>query len=118
MDDSRRAPLDLPQLRLWPGYLIKNYDALASGGDIGYSPQEVDHYRACLVSLAQACEGQFGRPLKARIRELLALGVAGYGIAGGVPAGVPSAPDDQLWPATLTASPAVRPVVFEEVGGR
>jgi hypothetical protein len=89
VDDSRRAPLDLPQLRLWLGYLIKNYDALASSGDIGYSPQEVDHYRACLVSLAQACEGRFDRPLKARIRELLALGVAGYGIAGGVPAGVP-----------------------------
>jgi hypothetical protein len=29
-----------------------------------------------------------------------------------------SAPDDLVWPATLTASPAGRPVVFEGVGGR
>src|ERR1700761_6822154 len=110
MDYSRRAPLDLPQLRLWLAYLIKNYDALASSGDIGYRPQEVDHYRGCLVSLARACDGQFDRPLKARIRELLALGVAGYGIAGGLSAGVPLSGDTivdfaacALWP--LASSP-------------
>jgi hypothetical protein len=112
MDHDRRTPLDLPQLRLWLGYLIKNYDALASSGQIGYRPQEIEHYRAGLVSVARACEGQFDRPLKPRIRELLALGVAGYGVAGGVPAGVPFSAEMivdfaacALWP--LASSPGL-----------
>ena len=110
MDYSRRAPLDLPQLRLWLGYLIKNYDALTDRGEIGYRPEEIDHYRACLVSVARACEGNFDRPLKARIRELLALGVASYGVAGGVPAGVPFSGElivdfaaAALWPLASSA---------------
>ena len=112
VDHDRRAPLDLPQLRLWLGYLIKNYDALAGDGEIGYSPQEIDHYRAALVSVARACDGQFDRPLKPRIRELLALGVAGYGVAGGVPVGVPFSGEMivdlaacALWP--LASSPGL-----------
>jgi len=83
VDYQRRAPLDFPLLRQWIGYLIESYDALERRGEIGYRPQEIRLYRESLVSAARACDGEFGRPVKARIRELLALGAASYGLGAG-----------------------------------
>ncbi len=77
--------LDLPRLRQWIGHLIENYDALVSRGDIGYSQREIRLYRDSLISIARACNGEFKPPVKARIRELLALGAASYGLAAGAP---------------------------------
>jgi hypothetical protein len=83
MDCDGRMPLELPHLRQWIGHLIENYDALVSRGDIGYSQREIRLYREALVSIGRACDGQFKRPLKARIRELLALGAASYALPAG-----------------------------------
>jgi hypothetical protein len=87
MDDEGRTPLDLPRLRSWIGHLTENYDALVSRGDIGYAQREIGRYRDALISIGRACDGEFKRPVKARIRELLALGAASYALpAGGPPA--------------------------------
>ena len=85
MDHQRRTPTEVPRLRDWLDRLIQNYDALVYRGEIGYSQQEIKLYRDSLASAALACDGEFKRPVKARIRELLALGAASYGLAGGVP---------------------------------
>ncbi len=85
MDYEGRVPLELPRLRQWTGHLIENYDALASRGDIGYSQREIRRYREALVSIGRACGGEFKRPVKARIRELLALGAASYALPAGAP---------------------------------
>ena len=85
MDRQRRTPTEVPRLRDWLDRLIQNYDALVYRGEIGYSQQEIKLYRDSLASAALACDGEFKRPVKARIRELLALGAASYGLAGGVP---------------------------------
>jgi len=118
-DYDRRAPLELPRLRQWTGYLIESYDDLTARGQIGYAQPEIDQYRAALVSAGRAAGGEFKRSLKARIRELLALGVAGYGLSGGVPAGVPlSRPMIvdlavcSLWP--LATVPSLPPAWLEE----
>lgn len=86
VDHDRRIPLELPPLRQWLFHLIDSYDALAEAGEIGYRDEEIRLYRASLVSAAMACYGEFRRPVRARIRELLALGVASYGLTGGLPA--------------------------------
>jgi hypothetical protein len=52
-------------------------------GEIGYGQQEIRRYRESLVSAALVCDGEFRRPVKTRIRELLALGAASYGLAAG-----------------------------------
>jgi hypothetical protein len=85
MDYEGLAPLDLPQLRQWIGRLTDNYDALVSRGDIGYSQREIGLYREALSSIGRACDGEFKRPVKARIRELLALGAASYALPAGAP---------------------------------
>jgi hypothetical protein len=85
MDYEGRTPLDLPHLRQWIGHLIENYDALVSRGDIGYSQREIRLYRDALMSIGRACDGEFKRPVKARIRELLALGAASYALPAGAP---------------------------------
>jgi hypothetical protein len=85
MDYEGRTPLDLPRLRPWIGHLIENYDALVSRGDIGYSQREIGLYREALMSIGRACDGDFKRPVKARIRELLALGAASYALPAGAP---------------------------------
>src|SRR6201996_9833125 len=85
VDYQRRAPLDFPLLRQWVGYLIESYDALERRGEIGYSQQEIRLYRESLISAGLACDGEFKRPVKARIRELLALGAASYGLGAGAP---------------------------------
>jgi hypothetical protein len=72
MDEEGPTPLDLPRLRQWIGQLVENYDALASRGDIGYSLREIRQYREALISVGRACDGEFKRPLKVHIRELLA----------------------------------------------
>jgi hypothetical protein len=85
VEDKGRVPLDLPQLRLWIGHLIESYDALVDRNEVGYSQQEIRRYRSSLASAALACDGEFERPAKARVRELLALGAANYGLTGEVP---------------------------------
>jgi hypothetical protein len=85
MDNEGRTPLDLPRLRQWIGHLIENYDALVSRGDIGYSQREITQYREALVSIGRACDGEFKRPVKVHIRELLAMGAANYGLPTGAP---------------------------------
>lgn len=85
MDYQRPTPLEVPRLREWLGHLIQNYDALVHRGEIGYSQQEIRLYRESLASAALACDGEFKRPVKTRIRELLALGAASYGLAAGSP---------------------------------
>ena len=106
MDYEGRAPLELPQLRRWIGQLIENYDALVRRGEIGYSEQEIRLYRDALISAAQACDGEFKRPVKARIRELLALGAASYGL----PAAVPR----PRWPADVPrAEPLSAPAMID-----
>lgn len=89
MDHEGRAPLELPQLRRWIGQLIEDYDALVRRGGIGYREQEIRLYRDALISAAQACDGEFKRPVKARIRELLALGAASYALPAGAPPAQP-----------------------------
>jgi len=84
VDYQRRTPLEIPGLREWIGHLVESYDALVHRGEIGYSQREVRLYRDSLISAARACNGEFKRPVKARIRELLALGAASYGLAAGV----------------------------------
>jgi hypothetical protein len=114
VDDQRRAPLELPRLRQWAGHLIESYDALQRRGEIGYSQQETRLYREALVSAVRACDGEFKRPVKARIRELLALGAASYGLAADRPAPVSFADGTvvdfavcALWPmATLPELPS------------
>jgi hypothetical protein len=113
VDDQRRAPLDHPRLRQWIGHLIDSYDALERRGEIGYSQQETRRYRQALASAALACDGEFRRPVKARIRELLALGAASYGLAADAPGPVSFADETvvdfavcALWPlATLPELP-------------
>jgi hypothetical protein len=84
VDYQRRTPLEVPRLREWAGHLIESYDALVHRGEIGYSQRETRLYRDSF-SAARACNGEFKRPVKARIRELLALGAASYGLAAGAP---------------------------------
>ncbi len=114
VDHQRRASLDFPLLRQWVGYLIESYDALERRGEIGYSQQEIRLYRESLISAALACDGEFKRPVKARIRELLALGAASYGLGAGAPGPVSFAGETvvdfavcALWPmATLPELPS------------
>ena len=125
MHYEERTPLDLPQLRQWLGQLIENYDVLVRAGRIGYSQREIRLYRAALISTARTCDGEFERPVKARIRELLALGAASYGLPTG-PLPTESFPGQKvldfavcsLWPlATVPGLPSTWLGAFLDITG-
>jgi hypothetical protein len=123
--NEERTPLDLPQLQRWLGQLIENYDALVRADGIGYSPREIRLYRNALISTARTCDGEFERPVKARIRELLALGAASYGLPTG-PRPAESFPGQKvldfavysLWPlATVPGLPSTWLGAFLDMTG-
>ena len=71
----------LPALRLWIDRLATDYEKILSEEVSDLSWRERKAYRKALRSLKQTCHGRLEGPAKDRIRELIAAGIVGYGIA-------------------------------------